>query len=86
MGYVSWIGKTDTDDSILTTMLLNAGAVLYVKTSVPQSLMVRETINNVYGRTMNPRNKNWSCGGSSGGKGAIIGFRGGVVGVGTDIG
>ncbi|KAL2808217.1 amidase signature domain-containing protein [Aspergillus granulosus] len=86
MGYVSWIGKKDTDDSVLTTMLLNAGAVLYVKTSVPQSLMVCETINNIFGRTTNPRNKNWSCGGSSGGEGAIVGIRGGIIGVGTDIG
>ncbi|KAF5529758.1 acetamidase-A, partial [Fusarium napiforme] len=86
MGYVSWIGKKETEDSVLTTMLLNAGAVLYVKTSVPQSLMVCETINNIIGRTVNPRNKNWSCGGSSGGEGAIVGFRGGVIGVGTDIG
>jgi amidase len=86
MGYVSWIGKKDTEDSVLTTMLLGAGAVLYVKTSVPQSLMVCETINNIFGRTTNPRGKNWSCGGSSGGEGAIIGFRGSVIGVGTDIG
>lgn len=86
MGYVSWIGKKDTDNSVLTTMLLNAGAVLYVKTSVPQSLMVCETMNNIYGRTTNPRNKSWSCGGSSGGEGAIVALRGGVIGVGTDIG
>jgi amidase len=86
MGYVSWIGKKDTEDSVLTTMLLGAGAVLYVKTSVPQSLMVCETINNVFGRTTNPRNKKWSCGGSSGGEGAIVAFRGSVIGVGTDIG
>ncbi|KAJ0414339.1 amidase signature domain-containing protein [Aspergillus carlsbadensis] len=86
MGYVSWVGKKDTEDSVLTTMLLNAGAVLYVKTSVPQSLMVCETVNNIFGRTTNPRNKNWSCGGSSGGEGAIVGIRGGIIGVGTDIG
>ncbi|KAH6965033.1 amidase signature domain-containing protein [Fusarium venenatum] len=85
MGYVSWIGKKDTEDSVLTTMLLGAGAVLYVKTSVPQSLMVCETINNIFGRTTNPRSKNWSCGGSSGGEGAIVAFRGSVIGVGTDI-
>lgn len=86
MGYVAWIGKKDTIDSVLTTMLLQAGAVFYVKTSVPQTLMVCEAINNVFGRTTNPRNKTWSCGGSSGGEGAIIGLRGGVLGVGTDIG
>ncbi|KAJ9191236.1 hypothetical protein DTO032I3_8957 [Paecilomyces variotii] len=86
MGYVSWLGKYDTDESIMVTLLRKAGAVFYVKTSVPQTLMVCETVNNIIGRTVNPRNKNWSCGGSSGGEGANVGFRGGVIGVGTDIG
>lgn len=86
MGYVSWLGKYETEDSVLVTLLRNAGAVFYVKTNVPQSLMVCETVNNVIGRTVNPRNKNWSCGGSSGGEGAMVGFRGSVIGVGTDIG
>lgn len=86
MGYVAWVGKYDEEDSILTAMLRKAGAVFYVKTSVPQSLMVCETVNNISGRTVNPRNKNWSCGGSSGGEGANVGIRGGIIGVGTDIG
>lgn len=86
MGYVAWIGKYDTKDSTLVTILRKAGAVFYVKTSVPQTLMVCETVNNIIGRTVNPRNKHWSCGGSSGGEGAMVGFRGGIIGVGTDIG
>nr|BAB84516.1 acetamidase [Monascus purpureus] len=86
MGYVSWLGKYETRDSILTALLRKAGAVFYVKTSVPQTLMVCETINNITGRTLNPRNKNWSCGGSSGGEGAMVGIRGSIIGVGTDIG
>lgn len=48
--------------------------------------MVCETVNNIIGRTVNPRGKHWSCGGSSGGEGAIVAFRGGIIGVGTDIG
>jgi hypothetical protein len=86
MGYVGWLGKYDSEDSVLTHLLRKAGAVFYVKTSVPQTLMVCETINNVIGRTVNPRNKLWSCGGSSGGEGAMVGLRGGIIGVGTDIG
>ncbi|KAF7553546.1 hypothetical protein G7Z17_g3548 [Cylindrodendrum hubeiense] len=85
MGYVDWIGKYETDESVLVTLLHQAGAVFYVKTSVPQSLMACETFNNIIGRTVNPRNKNWSCGGSSGGEGALVSFRGGIIGVGTDI-
>jgi amidase len=88
MGYISWLNKYETDESesVMVTLLRKAGAVFYVKTSVPQSLMASETFNNIIGRTLNPRNKNWSCGGSSVGEGAIIGIRGGVIGVGTDIG
>ena len=55
MGYVAWIEKYETGNSILVDLLLKAGAVFYVKTSVPKSLMVCETVNNVIGRTNNQR-------------------------------
>ena len=86
MGYAGWIDKIDEGNSVIVDLLEKAGAVFYVKTSVPQSLMVCEAINNVFGRTSNPRNRNWSSGGSTGGEGALIGFRGSVMGIGTDIG
>jgi len=47
---------------------------------------VGETVNNVFGRTLNPHNLNLTVGGSSGGEGALVGFRGSPLGVGTDIG
>lgn len=88
MGYVSWIRRytTEAEESVMTTLLRKAGAVFYVKTSVPQSLMRCETVNNIIGRTVNPRNKNLSPGGSSGGEGSILALRGGIIGVGSDIG
>lgn len=86
MGYVSWIGHYATEDSVMVTLLRKAGAVFYIKTSVPQTLMVGETFNNIIGQTVNPRNRNLSSGGSSGGEGALIGMRGSILGVGTDIG
>lgn len=85
MGYVAWLGQYATQDSVLTDLLRRAGAVLYVKTNVPQTLMVGETVNNIFGRTLNPYNRALSCGGSSGGEGALIAMRGAVVGVGTDV-
>lgn len=48
--------------------------------------MIGETINNIYGRTLNPYNRLLSCGGSSGGEGALIALHGSPLGVGTDIG
>lgn len=48
--------------------------------------MIGETVNNVIGRTLNPYNRLLACGGSSGGEGALIGFHGSPLGIGTDIG
>jgi amidase len=42
-GYVSWIGKVAERNASLTEILIECGAVLYVRTNVPQTLMVRFT-------------------------------------------
>lgn len=42
--------------------------------------------NNIFGRTLNPWNTMLSPGGSSGGEGALVAFRGSALGVGTDVG
>lgn len=49
-------------------------------------MMIPETLNNTWGRTLNPLNLECTPGGSSGGEGALVKMRGSVVGVGTDIG
>lgn len=67
-------------------LLRQAGAVFYVKTNVPTAMMIAESVNNVFGRTVNPRNRNLTSGGSSGGESALLAFGGSVIGVGTDIG
>lgn len=95
MGYVGWIGtfqgKKGTGlekvyESEMVRDLHKLGALLYCKTSVPHTLMSGETVNNIIGYTTNPRNRNLSAGGSSGGEGALIGIKGSPVGFGTDIG
>jgi amidase len=86
IGYVSWVGKPITEESTLVKLLRDAGAVFYVKTNVPTTLMMGESVNNVFGRTLNPRNKKLTSGGSSGGESALVTFRGSFIGVGTDIG
>lgn len=40
-GYASWIGQVAERDASLTEILIECGAVLYVRTNVPQTLMVR---------------------------------------------
>ncbi|GME84525.1 unnamed protein product [Ambrosiozyma monospora] len=48
--------------------------------------MMVETINNVYGRTVNPFNRKLSCGGSSGGAAVNAALGGDVISIGSDIG
>ena len=74
------------EDSTLVTLLANAGAVFYCKTNVPTTLMMGESVNNLFGRTMNPRNRGLTTGGSSGGESALVSFNGSFLGLGTDIG
>lgn len=45
-----------------------------------------ECSNPVWGRTTNPYNDNFTCGGSSGGEGALLSMDGSAAGIGTDIG
>jgi fatty acid amide hydrolase len=63
-----------------------AGAIVLGKTNVSQLLIYTEADNPLFGRTNNPWNATRSCGGSSGGEGAIIAAGGSPLGLGTDIG
>ncbi|KAH8698737.1 alpha-glucosidase [Talaromyces proteolyticus] len=86
VGYVSFLEHSPaTSNSAMINMLLDLGAVLYVKTNIPQTMMTGDSENNIFGRTLNPRDTNLTAGGSSGGEGALVAFRGSILGVGTDI-
>jgi amidase len=67
-------------------MLETMGAVVYVKTNIPTAMMIAESVNNTFGRTLNPLNRQTTPGGSSGGESALIAFGGSCLGVGSDIG
>ncbi|ESZ95607.1 hypothetical protein SBOR_4003 [Sclerotinia borealis F-4128] len=95
MGYVGWIGtfegkkgtgKERVFESEMVKELRSLGAIMFCKTSVPQTLLAGETVNNIMGTTENPKNRLLGPGGSSGGEGALIGLRGSPVGFGTDVG
>lgn len=66
--------------------LLDAGAVVLGKSNVSQLLAFIESDNPVYGRTVHPVNPDFSCGGSSGGEGALVGAGLSPLGLGNDIG
>ncbi|KAI0089886.1 general amidase [Irpex rosettiformis] len=86
MGYAAWVGEVSQVDSVLVEMLYELGAIPFVRTNVPQTLVWGETYNHVFGRTTNPFNRYMTPGGSSGGEGALVAMRGSPLGVGTDIG
>ncbi|EXA30938.1 hypothetical protein FOVG_17715 [Fusarium oxysporum f. sp. pisi HDV247] len=86
VGYVEFLRQPIPDtNSTLVDLLLDAGAVLYCKTNVPQTMMTADSENNIFGRTLNPHNTSLTAGGSTGGEGALIAFRGSPLGVGSDI-
>lgn len=74
------------DDSPLVARLQAAGAVIVGKTNVPQLMLMHETDNPLYGRTLNPWNPHRSPGGSSGGEAAIIAAGGSALGLAGDLG
>ena len=85
-GIDSRVGHRAEGDDIHVARLRQAGAIVLGKTNVAQCLMSTESGNPVYGRSNNPWNPECSCGGSSGGEGAIIAAGGSPLGLGTDIG
>lgn len=85
-GYLTWIDRVAKQDALIVTILHQAGAVFFVRTTQPQSLMHLECTSPVYGTTVNPFNRNLTSGGSTGGEGALLGLKGSPLGVGTDIG
>lgn len=88
IGYVGRLGDPITKDQVsnIAKILEDAGAVFYVKTTTPMAMMSGETVSNIYGFTLNSINRKLSCGGSSGGEGALLAAKGSLLGFGTDIG
>ncbi|KAJ7497706.1 amidase signature domain-containing protein, partial [Mycena latifolia] len=74
------------DVSPFVQSMLDAGAVPFVKTNVPQTMYACECSNPVWGRTCNPYNTAYSSGGSSGGEACMLSLDASVIGLGSDIG
>ncbi|KAJ5554720.1 Amidase [Penicillium sp. DV-2018c] len=86
IGFTSFIKNGPVySNSPAVQIMLNLGAIPYVKTNVPQTMMAADSHNYIFGRTINPHRSNLTAGGSSGGEGALIAMRGSVLGIGTDI-
>ncbi|MNK12109.1 Acylamidase [compost metagenome] len=73
-------------DSTVVARMKKMGAIPMGTTNVPELGFWFETHNVVYGRTNNPYDVKRTCGGSSGGEGALIGAGASPMGLGSDIG
>ncbi|EEP82166.1 predicted protein [Uncinocarpus reesii 1704] len=85
-GLASLAFKPAKENAPLVNLLHALGAVIIAKTNVPQTVAALDSVNNLFGRTLNPLNRKLTPGGSSGGEGALVAMRGSMIGIGTDIG
>ncbi|KAF4507495.1 hypothetical protein G6O67_003987 [Ophiocordyceps sinensis] len=89
-GYDSSVGmsrnvrRPKPEDGAMTRLLKDIGAVPYVKTNIPITLLSFESANDVWGRSTNPYNPKYTPGGSTGGEGALLAL-GGRIGIGSDV-
>lgn len=61
-----------SEDAHHVKKLKAAGAIIVGKTNVPVALSDLQSVNPIYGRTMNPHDVTRTCGGSSGGSAAAL--------------
>jgi Asp-tRNA(Asn)/Glu-tRNA(Gln) amidotransferase A subunit family amidase len=85
VGYSRNCFQPYSKDGAMVRLLKDAGAIPYVKTNLPISLLSFESTNDVWGRSTNPHNTKYSPGGSTGGEGALLAFGGGRIGIGSDV-
>ncbi|OAA55296.1 Amidase [Niveomyces insectorum RCEF 264] len=83
---VAWHNNIADSDASIVEALQNAGVVPFARTTMPQTGMMLQTVSNLWGRTLNPFNRGFSAGGSSGGDGALVGMHGSPFCPSTDIG
>ena len=85
-GVVARAGRIAERDATVVARLRAAGAIPLGVTNCSEITAWPGADNKVYGRTGNAYDPERSCGGSSGGEGAIVGTGGAPFGIGTDIG
>ncbi|XP_067846150.1 fatty-acid amide hydrolase 1 [Heptranchias perlo] len=85
-GLRKFINQPVTEDSVIVQVLKKQGAIPFVKTNVPQTLLSYECRNPTFGQTVNPHDNKRTPGGSSGGEAALIAAGGSILGIGSDIG
>ncbi|XP_078527818.1 vitamin D3 hydroxylase-associated protein-like [Lissotriton helveticus] len=85
MGLVNFLDRPISEDCVVVQVLKKQGAVPFVKTNIPQSMLNYDCSNLIFGQTVNPMDHRKSPGGSSGGEGALISSGGSILGLGSDV-
>lgn len=86
IGYIARVNYPAARNSEVVQSIMEQGGIFYCKTSVPQTVLTADTVSNLFGRTLNPVNRNIIPSGSSGGEAALLACRGSIIGIGTDTG
>ncbi|KAF5637916.1 hypothetical protein F52700_4619 [Fusarium sp. NRRL 52700] len=86
MAFVSGRNNIISQDSAVVAALRAEGAIFFCKTTMPQSAMAIETVSNLWGRTLNPTNRDLNAGGSSGGDAVLVAMKGTPLTPSTDLG
>ncbi|GMS92617.1 hypothetical protein PENTCL1PPCAC_14792, partial [Pristionchus entomophagus] len=85
-GLAKMIDNYAKEDSYQVAKLRQEGMIPFCQTNVPTTCISYTCTNSVYGTTSCPLSSSRTCGGSSGGEGALIGCLGSLVGMGSDLG
>lgn len=85
VGYSQNASKPSAIDGAQVRLLKDAGAIPYVKTAIPITLLSFESSNDLWGVAKNPHNAKYSPGGSTGGEAALLALNGSRVGIGSDV-
>jgi fatty acid amide hydrolase len=86
LGIAAWRGRIAGCDAAMVDLLRDAGAVVFGRTNLSQTMLFIEARNPLFGQTVNPWSADHTPGGSSGGEGAAIASGMSPLGIGTDIG
>eukprot|EP00058_Branchiostoma_floridae_P009645 XP_002595133.1 hypothetical protein BRAFLDRAFT_67915 [Branchiostoma floridae] len=84
LGVTKYLETPAGEDAVIVQVLKKQGAVPFVRTNIPQSLLSYSCSNPVFGNTVNPLDPERTSGGSSGGEAALIKAGGSVLGLGSD--
>ena len=86
-GYPTRCGRPAKATAPVVTELIRRGGIPFARTNIPQGIMTAvESVNPVYGRTLNAHNPGRTSGGSSGGEGVAVGACCSPIGLASDLG